>query len=61
MGPHKIVKQWTLSVAQSTANRWDKVFMNLSSNRVLISKISKDLKKADYREPNKPIKIKEQS
>ena len=44
-----------------TAHRWEKVFIKLSSNRGLISKIPKELKKADSREPNNPIKIREQS
>ena len=35
---------------------WEKIFTNPTSDRGLISNIYKELKKLDYREPNKPIK-----
>ena len=35
---------------------WEKIFTNTTSNRGLISKIYKELKKVDSREPNIPLK-----
>ena len=35
---------------------WEKIFTNPTSDRGLISKIYKDRKKVDFREPNNPIK-----
>ena len=35
---------------------WEKIFTNPTSDRGLISKIFKELKKIDSREPNNPIK-----
>jgi len=35
---------------------WEKIFANHTSDRRLISKIHKELKKVDSREPNNPIK-----
>jgi hypothetical protein len=34
---------------------WEKIFINPTSNRRLISNICKELKKLDSREPNNPI------
>jgi hypothetical protein len=60
MGHHKIEK---LLKARDTINRtkrqptdWEKIFTNPTSDRGLISKIYKELKKAVSREPNNPIK-----
>jgi hypothetical protein len=65
MGSHKVAK---LCKAKDTVNRtklqttdWEKFFTNPTSNRGLISNIFNELKKLDSREPNNPIKNKEQS
>jgi hypothetical protein len=49
--------------AKDTVNRtewqptdWEKFFTNATSDRGLISKIYKELKNLDSREPNNPIK-----
>ena len=59
MGPHKIAG---LLKAKDTDNRtkyqptdWEKIFTNPTSDRGLISKIYKELKKLDSRERNNPI------
>jgi hypothetical protein len=53
----------SLQKAKDTDNRtkwqsahWEKFFTNSTSDRQLISKIHKELKKLDFREPNTPIK-----
>jgi len=40
---------------------WKKIFNNTTSDRRLISKIYKELKKLDSKEPNNPIKNGDQS
>jgi hypothetical protein len=35
---------------------WEKIFTNPTSDRGLLSKIYKEFKKVDSREPNNPIK-----
>jgi hypothetical protein len=59
MGPHKIENFYK---AKDTVNRtkwqptdWEKIFTNPTSDRGLISKIHKELKKLDSKEPNNPI------
>ena len=59
MGPHKIENVYK---AKDTVNRtkwqptdWEKIFTNPTSDRGLISKIHKELKKLDSKEPNNPI------
>jgi hypothetical protein len=37
-------------------HRWEKIFTNPTSDRGLISKIYKEVKKADSKEPKIPIK-----
>ena len=37
--------------------KWKKTFTNPTSDRLLISKIHKELKKLDIKLPNNPIKI----
>ena len=60
MGPHKIA---SFCKETDTANKtkrqptdWEKIFNNPLSDRGLISKIYKELKKLDSSEPNNPIK-----
>ena len=63
-----IIDKWDLMKSQSfcktkdTVNRtnlqptdWKKIFANPTSDRELISKIYKELKKLDPKEPNNPI------
>jgi hypothetical protein len=54
MGPRSIEKLINSTKWQLTD--WEKIFTNPTSNRGLISKIYKELKKADSREPNKLLK-----
>ena len=60
MGPHKLQSFYK---AKDTVNRtkqqptdWEKIFINPTSDRGLISNIYKELKELDSREPNNPIK-----
>jgi hypothetical protein len=57
-----LIKLQSFCKAKDTVNRtkqqpteWEKIFTNLTSNRRVISKIYKELKKLDSREPNNPI------
>jgi hypothetical protein len=56
-------KKKTFCKEKNTENRskcqptnWEKIFTNRISNRGIISNISKELKKLDFREPSSPIK-----
>jgi hypothetical protein len=40
---------------------WEKIFVNPTFDRGLISNINKELKKLDSRKPNNPMKNEEQS
>jgi len=58
-----LIKLQSFCKAKDTVNRtkwqptdWEKIFINPTSDRGLISKIYKELKKLDSREPNNPIK-----
>jgi len=58
-----LIKLQSLCKAKDTVIRtkpqptdWEKIFTNSTSDRELISKIYKELKKLDSREPNNPIK-----
>ena len=58
-----LIKLKNFCKARGTINRtkqqstdWEKIFINPTFNRGLISKTFKELKKADSREPNNPIK-----
>jgi hypothetical protein len=58
-----LIKLKSFCRAKDTVNRtkqqptdWEKIFTNPTSNRRLISKIYKELKKLYSREPNNPIK-----
>jgi hypothetical protein len=58
-----LIKLQSFCKARYTVNRtkqqhtdWEKFFTNRTSDRGLISKIYKELKKLDSRKPNKPIK-----
>ena len=58
-----IIKFQNFCKAKDTVNRtkqqstdWEKIFTNPTSDRGLISKIYKELKKLDSRETNNPIK-----
>jgi hypothetical protein len=45
-----------VSRTKRQATDWGKIFTNLTSDRRLISKIHKEFKKLDSKEPNNPIK-----
>ena len=58
-----LIKLKSFCKAKDTVNRtkqkpidWEKIFINPTSDRGLISKICKELKKLDSREPNNPTK-----
>ena len=58
-----LIKLKSFCKSKDTVNRikwqptdWKKIFINPTSNRGLMSKICKELKKLDSREPNNPIK-----
>jgi hypothetical protein len=58
-----LIKLQSFCKARDTVNRtkwqqidWEKIFINPTFNRGLISNIYKELKKLDSREPNNPIK-----
>ena len=58
-----LIKLQSFCKAKNTVDRtkqqptgWEKIFTNLTSDRGLISKIYKELKKVHIREPNNPIK-----
>ena len=46
----------TVKKTKRQPTEWEKIFTNPTSNRALISKVYKELKKLDTRESNKPIK-----
>jgi hypothetical protein len=59
-----LIKLQSFCKAKDTANStkwqptdWKEIFTNPPANRELISKIYKELKKLDSREPNNPIKM----
>ena len=63
-----LIKLQSFCKAKDTVNRtklqltdWEKIFINPTSDRGLISNTYKELKKLDSREPNNPIKNGEQS
>jgi hypothetical protein len=47
----------TVSRTKCQPTDWEKIFTNLTSDRVLVSIVYKELKKLDSREPNNPIKM----
>jgi hypothetical protein len=58
-----LIKLQSFCKARDTVNRtkfqsahWEKIFINPTSDRGLISNIFKELKKLDSRQPNNPIK-----
>ena len=58
-----LIKMQNFYKAKDTVNRttrqptnWEKIFINLTSDRGLISNVYKELKKLDSRESNNPIK-----
>jgi hypothetical protein len=58
-----LMKLKSFSKAKNTVNRtkqqptyWERIFTNSTSDRGLISKIYKELKKLDTNNPNNPIK-----
>ena len=59
----ELIKFQSLCKAKNTVNRakehptdWEKIFTNPISDRGLISKIHKELKKLDSRQSNNPVK-----
>jgi len=63
MDKWNLIKLKSFCKAKDTINRtkqqptvWEKIFTNPTSDRGLISKIYKELKKLDFREPYNPIK-----
>ena len=63
IGKWDLIKLQTFYKAKDTVNRikrqttdWEKIFINPTSDRGLISNIIKELKKLDCKEPNNPIK-----
>jgi hypothetical protein len=57
-----LIKQINFCKEKDTVNRikqqptdWEKIFTNPASDKMIISKIYKELKKLDSREPNNPI------
>jgi hypothetical protein len=62
IGKWDLIKLQTFYKAKDTVNRtrwqpadWENIFANPTSDRGLISKIYKEFKKLDSREPNNPI------
>ena len=60
MRPHKITNflqgKGHCQKTKWQPTNWGKIFTNPTSNREIIAKIYKELKKVDSREPNNPIK-----
>jgi len=46
----------TVTSTKQQPTVWEKIFTNPTSDRELISKMYKELKKLDFQEPNNPIK-----
>jgi hypothetical protein len=61
MEPHKIGRfcktKDTVHRTKQQPTDWEKIFINPTTDRELISNIYNELKKLDSREPNNPIKM----
>ena len=60
MGSHKTANHYkakdTVNRIKQHATYWEKIFTNPTSDRGLISKVYKELKKSDTKNSNNPIK-----